>query len=682
MKNTLQIYFIFISLILLISCEKDEEESLNKSSSDRINKNFSNKTSKKATEVIDFQKYVNKNAQKDNFTHLLYGNTYVLENESGTSYSTGIVPLEKEFYNGRKSYYENLVVIEDNQANANGFIVLYDIDTDEPIGWEPVFGYILSNPCLPMATSNEVPCNCSGSHTCDEISQCCCGEPGCESGHQPLCGSGGSSIPCAKLYTEDGSVGVVGGGGGGGGGGGAPSPENNPIHMPSGESYPSGMVVVPFTQVPEVKVIDEFTEMKIATIVTLINADETVKDWLIDNNQRSNILAIIDNLFDMVLSPFITPELNDILLELLIYLTEDNTSLKNENTLTIIEFLEENRENGQIPLAVMEKIQEFLEITEEIPEARFDRFNELNDILEQNPWALIQDCAEQNGMDTSNYLDLYNHTIPQACLDRLNTLNQITPGYFNQPISEGNVPLANIDYYGVEITNYPDFNNDGNPDSEDEIYQAFREKFTDLASGEKEDFQFSCDSNFDGNIDLEDTGDINWEFIPLISQDGDDFVSSNPIASILLIEAEASGFLPSIATDDGAIMVSDFTNNYWTISTISTPSNGTQPFSGNRQWGWLINQSGNFEFFTRAVDVANISILLNIGANTECQQETYYDIAEATWQNLQQEIANWINSNGGQANVNTPTTVNVKKETIKEVLTNNESIQQILSNCN
>ena len=150
----------------------------------------------------------------------------------------------------------------------------------------------------------------------------------------------------------------------------------------------------------------------------------------------------------------------------------------------------------------------------------------------------------------------------------------------------------------------------------------------------------------------------------------------------MLIEAEASGFLPSIATDDGAIMVSDFTNNYWTISTISTPSNGTQPFSGNRQWGWLINQSGNFEFFTRAVDVANISILLNIGANTECQQETYYDIAEATWQNLQQEIANWINSNGGQANVNTPTTVNVKKETIKEVLTNNESIQQILSNCN
>ena len=68
-------------------------------------------------------------------------------------------------------------------------------------------------------------------------------------------------------------------------------------------------------------------------------------------------------------------------------------------------------------------------------------------------------------------------------------------------------------------------------------------------------------------------------------------------------------------------MVSGFTNNDWRISTISTANNGTQPFSGNRQWGWLINEDGNFEFFTRAVDVANISKLLNVlslgEANTE-----------------------------------------------------------------
>lgn len=69
----------------------------------------------------------------------------------------------------------------------------------------------------------------------------------------------------------------------------------------------------------------------------------------------------------------------------------------------------------------------------------------------------------------------------------------------------------------------------------------------------------------------------------------------------------------------------------------------------------------------------------------ECQQSTYYDIAEATWQNMQQEIADWINddlSNGGQATINTPKAERVDKGKIEEILTSNESIDQILSNCN
>ena len=138
-----------------------------------------------------------------------------------------------------------------------------------------------------------------------------------------------------------------------------------------------------------------------------------------------------------------------------------------------------------------------------------------------------------------------------------------------------------------------------------------------------------------------------------------------------------------LAADDGAVIVSDFKNNDWTIATIYTDNNGTQPFSGNRQWGWLINQNGDFEFFTRAVDVANISKLLNVWpspANTECQQDTYYNIAEATWENMQQEIAVWINSNGGQANIIPKNAVRIDREKIVELLTSNETISEI--NCN
>jgi hypothetical protein len=159
-----------------------------------------------------------------------------------------------------------------------------------------------------------------------------------------------------------------------------------------------------------------------------------------------------------------------------------------------------------------------------------------------------------------------------------------------------------------------------------------------------------------------------------------------------IIDAGANNPFVNTNADLGAIIVSGFTSTNWTISTIQTPETETQPFSGNRQWGLLINQNGNLEFYTRAVDVARVAdIFLEwpatwLGSDIDCQQDTYYDIAEATWQNMQQEIADWINddeiSHGGQATVNTPKAARVNKDKIIEILTTNESIEQILSNCN
>src|SRR5690554_1527467 len=359
--------------------------------------------------------------------------------------------------------------------------------------------------------------------------------------------------------------------------------------------------------------------------------------------------------------------------------TEEQQGVVDVNLMEFFIYLSDNDFNE----ASKASVEDFFEIKEEVSDAKAERYFELVQLIKTNPWVLIENCVQQNGMNTADYIDLYNHTMPQSCKDRLNSLGLFGIGYNDQPISAGNVPCANIDYYGIEITTKPDFNNDGQPDTNAQIYQAFRNNFTNLASGQKDNFQFSCDTDFDGNIDANDTGDISWEFVPYSPNDANLFTSSNPITAILNIEASASG-IGDLVADDGAIMVSGFTANYWTISTIETPYNGTQPFSGNRQWGWNINQNGNFEFFTRAVDVANISILVNIlsPADTECQQDTYYNIAEATWQNLQQEIADWVNNSGGQATINTPKAVRVDKDKIIEILTTNNSIDQILSNCN
>ena len=340
---------------------------------------------------------------------------------------------------------------------------------------------------------------------------------------------------------------------------------------------------------------------------------------------------------------------------------------------SINDYLEEN----QSSLESISLAKEFIEILCKVPNAKFGRFRDLKDLIEQDPWALIQDCAQQNGLNTQDYLDLYNLPFPQECFDRLSTNIFLGP---HQPITDGNVPLANIDYYGVEITQMPDTNGDNLPDTNAELYQEFRNSFTDLASGEKDDFQFSCNVPFSST----NTGDINWDFIPFLPEDQSDFNSDNPISSVLLIEASAyinGNLFDNIPTDEGAIIVSDFTTNDWTISTIRTTSNGSQPFSGNRQWGWIINEAGNTELFTRAVDVARINKVLNLikGTDTDCQQETYYDIADATWVNLQEEIEQWIIENGGQANIKQPIAVKVKKEKIIEELTKEETINQI--NC-
>lgn len=188
----------------------------------------------------------------------------------------------------------------------------------------------------------------------------------------------------------------------------------------------------------------------------------------------------------------------------------------------INQFLEQNSCSEE----AQELVDDFEDVLDKIPDAKFERYLELLNKLDENPWFLIQDCAEQNGLDTSNYLELYNLPFPQECTDKLNNTIGVGP---HQPITDGNVPCANIDYYSVEVTEYPDLNGDGSPETAAEIYQAFRNNFIEFGSGQMDDFQFSCDTNFDDVVDANDTGDIDWEFEPITSQDGIDFASNDPV---------------------------------------------------------------------------------------------------------------------------------------------------------
>jgi hypothetical protein len=87
--------------------------------------------------------------------------------------------------------------------------------------------------------------------------------------------------------------------------------------------------------------------------------------------------------------------------------------------------------------------------------------------------------------------------------------------------------------------------------------------------------------------------------------------------------------------------------------------------------------------FTRAVDVAHMSWLIKNDLSNELadKQEDYYNIADVTWKNLQNEVIAWIHQNFGQASVSLDsTTIKIDKNKIREFLRGNQSIDQI--NCN
>ena len=349
--------------------------------------------------------------------------------------------------------------------------------------------------------------------------------------------------------------------------------------------------------------------------------------------------------------------------------------------LPLYNFLAENtNENGVVSAEAVEVGNEFINILIEFPNAKIERYLELKELLNDNPWALIQDCVEQNGLDIANYQYLYNHTLPQSCQDRLDALPN---GFQNQPLNTGNAAVANVDYYPVEITTNPDFNDDGIPDSNEEVYNQYRANFSNLASGSKENFQFSCKAPWITGIG--NTATVGWEFTPFITSDYTLWFSNNPLTTIFEIDAWAEGFPFAFIADDGAIMISEFTSTYWIGSTIATPATGTQPFSGNRQWGYITNLNGNLELYARAVDVARVDDFINMMPTSsdspeDCQEDTYYNIGEATWSNLQEEIAQWVIDNDGQATVVQKTAIRFDKTKLKEVLESNESIDQIPCN--
>ena len=312
-----------------------------------------------------------------------------------------------------------------------------------------------------------------------------------------------------------------------------------------------------------------------------------------------------------------------------------------------------------------------------------DRIEELYLVLKDNPNALLENCPD---FDLQTYSDLLNLQVPNSIVEQLNSyglcgdldpttaINTQYPCFSLQTIEEGSSALVNMDYYAVEITQIPDFNGDGSSDTKEQLYQKFRENFTELVSGMTTVTTTNCPSPLD-------VINASWTFLPYQENIDLPLWELRSIGARFFIDANAQEFLAKLIADDGAIITIQENEMNFIVSTIYTPRSLTQPFSGKRMWGVRTNSYGNCEIYTRAIDRAKPIPIINLFGKVpgfvECDDLDYFDIADRTWINLQSEISQFISANGGAVTIKEPSVVHLDFKQVYEKLKSNTPVNFI-----
>lgn len=197
-------------------------------------------------------------------------------------------------------------------------------------------------------------------------------------------------------------------------------------------------------------------------------------------------------------------------------------------------------------------------------------------------------------------------------------------GAFLQPIEHGEGRM-NIDNYRVRITKMPRWNDKEIPIRE--FFQYFRK---------------SINLFLDRNTCF---------FGPWKSGDHALWNSNNPVGAILNIDMFVdSGFNP----ESGAVLCSDAGPDYWTFTTLTGAGDGIHPVSGNREFGYDVEGEGAI-VYTMAVD----RVTPHVGTSFAFWSDMIFDGGHRTWLGVQRRLAQYVNINGGVAEVLPPSSQRV-----------------------
>jgi len=142
-----------------------------------------------------------------------------------------------------------------------------------------------------------------------------------------------------------------------------------------------------------------------------------------------------------------------------------------------------------------------------------------------------------------------------------------------------------------------------------------------------------------------------------------------------------------ISLDDGSIVESDYeksaSDNYFIFTTMATKKDDTHPVAGNRRFGIKTSSQGGYEFYISGVDRIwkfYASIINNNFISNYFDQHIAFDAADALWEQVQTNMINFVNQNGGSASYFAPQhkSARVKWQgAIKDFLNGTKTLQQL-----
>jgi hypothetical protein len=277
----------------------------------------------------------------------------------------------------------------------------------------------------------------------------------------------------------------------------------------------------------------------------------------------------------------------------------------------------------------------------------YSSIDSLNTLLNTNPFEM-DPCDSLTLMNLATYGPMYQRIAqfeaPQAVVSRLDSIRQVQGGwivdnYNFQSLQDAYGPVVNCDYFPLQISQFPMNYSTGLRMTPAEFLEYFRLNINNFISSPVT-VNFSCTfgAQFD---DCQKWNQPNAEAIGALNH--------------IYIPGPSAG---SIGTSNsGSIILSDYhhdntvnhESHYFKFSTLETPFDYEHPVAGNREFGIFSNAAtlNQYTFYTMGVDRIWdwVTQVAQPGPNYG------FDKADKLWTNVQQNLQNYINSNGGSANL-------------------------------